>query len=185
MSRSSQSKETLPPPNYDTLLYLIKQMKSTVGEITSEIDEVKSVVIRTEVNLENLTKLHEKLANDVADVHNIHSDCPARRDIAGVNARLKRLEERDWEDLKERADASQNVDLTKQRADAAREAAEAKKQAEENAGFRGLFSKYLVELIIVMFIMALLGTAAGVYMVTKMISEDKVVPELPALPSGD
>lgn len=104
------------PPNPETLLYLVGEFKKDQKEVRTTLSTMNMNLASMATNMNNIKEENTAQNDRILELEKAHLTCEAKQAVKGLNARVKRLEVNDREDLKDRADATGSIDLATQQA---------------------------------------------------------------------
>jgi hypothetical protein len=148
---------SLPPMTQENLEYIVKKLKAENKAVAESIATISGTLIKMEYHQSSMMTTLAGHTERLEKIEHMHLECKARAGLPGVNSRLKKLEERAWQELHERADASQRFDID-------RRPVPPLPQTTNGHHFKEFFFRMLPWLIAV----ALMGASAGSYFVAQM-----------------
>jgi len=91
----------------DAIKDVKSDMRSQIGSVNTQLTGMQRELGGVQTTLQNLKESNEKTEAEVSKIRDAQADCQARKDIDGVNARLKKLEKKD-EDITGQIDVVSN-----------------------------------------------------------------------------
>ncbi len=107
----------LDPENLSTdmklFAYLIEELKTEVRSVKEMVQTIQGTVSVIDATVKDLKTDSKRMWDRIEKLEQLHNNCPARHAQKGINARVKKLEDHDWEELKEKADQTGSISIPK------------------------------------------------------------------------